>query len=422
MGCIPEKATLLIEDIMFHSPLGVHIYELSDGELYFNGFNPAADTILGIDHSEFLGVKIVEAFPNVGTIKDEYISVIIDGVPWSDRHVDYEDDNVGGVFSVYAFKISPNRLATTFEDITEKVKMENKLKDSEERFKLLSEANFEGIAITRDGIILDINEQFADMIGCTTEEVVGKHVTDYVAPDFRELVINNLSNQYEDPYEHIAQRKDGSHFPVEIHGRTLANGLRLTAVRDMTRYKESEKALRQSEEKYRELVEATGAAIYEIDFVTRKFTYVNDVMCKLTGWSKEELFELGPEDFLTKNGLAEFAQRLENLKLGEHISDTHEYEIRVKDGSMKWTLITAIFKEDIEKNIIGASVVAIDITEKKLAQIEAEQKEEIIFSHLEEKIREWRKEITLKSIATEAKLNAISSNINAINNSEVYQQ
>jgi hypothetical protein len=47
-------------------------------------------------------------------------------------------------------------------------------------------------------------------------------------------------NGYEKPYEHIAIKKDGTKFPVEIHGRTLADGLRLTAVRNMTRYKEVE--------------------------------------------------------------------------------------------------------------------------------------------------------------------------------------
>lgn len=290
-------------DVINSTPLGVHMYELVDGELYFCGYNPASDKILNIDHSPLVGMKIEHAFPDIKGIRDEYIKVIETGEAWIAKRVDYEDDKVKGSFSVYAFRTNKNKMATTFEDITIKSKIQDKLKDSQE--------------------------------------------------------------------------------------------------------------------KYKELVEATGAAIYEVDFVTRKFTYVNDVMCKLTGWSKEEFLELGPEDFLTEKGLREFAERLEALSQGKFIEHTHEYQIKIKDGSLRWSLITAIFKEDDKGNVLGASVVAIDITDKKMAEEEAKIKEEIIFSELEHRIHEWREEINLKSIANKVQLDEISLNIELMNKAGV---
>lgn len=181
---------------------------------------------------------------------------------------------------------------------------------------------------------------------------------------------------------------------------------------------ESERLL--SEEKYRNLVEVARAVMYEIDFRVMKFTYVNDELCRLTGWTREELLAMSATDLLTPRSLKEFGDRLAALKNGEYISASHEFEGFLKNGDIFWTLVTAAYKEDADRNIIGANVVAIDITEKKLAQFEAEHKEEIIFNNLEIKIQEWREEITLKSVATQAKLDKISLNINSMKTAEVH--
>jgi len=63
-----------------------------------------------------------------------------------------------------------------------------------------------------------------------------------------DLVRDNVKANYEEIYEHSAIKKDGTEFPVEIHARELPNGLRLTAIRDMSRYKEAEEKLRKKEE------------------------------------------------------------------------------------------------------------------------------------------------------------------------------
>ncbi len=184
------------------------------------------------------------------------------------------------------------------------------------------------------------------------------------------------------------------------------------------RFRNNQK-MKESKDRYKELVEATGASIYEIDFKTMRFIYVNDVMSKLTGWSREELLEIGPADFLTEKGIREFSGRIEALHRGEYISETHEYQIIVKDGSIKWAVITAAFREDEEGNITGASVVAIDITDRKIAEEQARQKEEIIFAELENKIHEWKEEIAEASIKQANEIRVINKNIESITNGVV---
>ena len=80
-------------------------------------------------------------------------------------------------------------------------------------------------------------------------------------------------------------------------------------------------------------------------------------------------------------------------------------------------MITAEYKEDENKNIIGANVVAIDITDKKLAEQEAEEKERIIFNKLETKIKEWRTELDQKvAYSKNNKLTTLDMNIEKISN------
>jgi len=181
-----------------------------------------------------------------------------------------------------------------------------------------------------------------------------------------------------------------------------------------------EKALKESEKQYREIVEATKAGVYEIDFVNDRFTYVNDVMCELTGWTKEELLSMGPSQLLTERSLNDWIERWAALNRGEYIDEAFEYEVKIKDGSTRWALVTAEFKENEKGVVVGARVIAIDITATKKAEQEAKNKEEIIFSQLEDKIHQWRDEISLKTLSHENQLNQISMGINSIaTNSEV---
>jgi PAS domain S-box-containing protein len=149
---------------------------------------------------------------------------------------------------LYKPEFNAGTLVRSLKYAIERRKLMSNLEESEKRFKLLSEASFEGVVISKGGVIVDINKQFADIIQCSQEDLIGQKVWKYVAQKDIDLVKDNVKANYEEVYEHTAIKKDGTEFPVEIHGKTLPNGLRLTAVRDMSRYKEAEENLRKKEE------------------------------------------------------------------------------------------------------------------------------------------------------------------------------
>jgi len=134
-------------------------------------------------------------------------------------------------------------LQASVQDITASRAAEQGLRESEERFRLLSEAAFEGVVITERGRVVHCNDDLAAMLGYTTEEMVGRPVQDFIAPEDAALVSERQQAEARERYEHLMVRKDGSRFPVEVQGRTipyLGRKLRLTAIRDISERRRSE--------------------------------------------------------------------------------------------------------------------------------------------------------------------------------------
>lgn len=117
------------------------------------------------------------------------------------------------------------------------------LRMSEERFRVLSEAAFEGIAVTERGVLLDVNEQFCRLTGYERSELVGRSVSDLTHSADRERVIENILVGRESITEHRVIRKDGATIMVEAQGKTMRHGSlerRFTSIRDITERKRME--------------------------------------------------------------------------------------------------------------------------------------------------------------------------------------
>lgn len=121
------------------------------------------------------------------------------------------------------------------------------LKDSEGRFRSLSDAAFEGIVISEKGSIREVNEAMIRMFGYEHQDFIGMSATDLVDPDLREEVSKKMISGYELPYESNCLKKDGNLFPVEVHGKMFSyknHQVRVTAIRDISdreRIKEEQK-------------------------------------------------------------------------------------------------------------------------------------------------------------------------------------
>ena len=180
------------------------------------------------------------------------------------------------------------------KQVSEGKRAEEALQAREEKFRALSEAAFETIFLSEKGICLGQNPAAEKMFGYTPSEAIGRAGTDWIAPESREMVKNNMLSGHERPYEAVALRKDGSTFPVEIQGKMICyqdRDIRVTSLCDITDRVLAEKALRESEERYRSLFDES---IDSIVFTNQggEVIDVNPAAMELFGYTKEEMFKM----------------------------------------------------------------------------------------------------------------------------------
>ncbi|BBE51860.1 Cyclic di-GMP phosphodiesterase Gmr [Ferriphaselus amnicola] len=119
-----------MRDIVENAPFGAHLYELMpDHSLIFVGANNAATSILGLDHQQFIGKTIEEAFPPLidSQILDAYRRVASTGVRFETEQFSYDGDKIHSVFEVHAFQTGKNRMAAFFSDVTERKRHEEQI-------------------------------------------------------------------------------------------------------------------------------------------------------------------------------------------------------------------------------------------------------------------------------------------------------
>ena len=138
---------------------------------------------------------------------------------------------------------------------------EERLTESEARYRQLSEAAFEGVFIHEMGVLLEHNDAITRMFGYEPEELIGKNIIDLVATDeSRPIIIERMRTRSKERYEVVVKRKDGTLMTSEVSARdSMYKGrpVRVTTVRDVSEHKKTEAMIRRRE---RQLAEAQAIA------------------------------------------------------------------------------------------------------------------------------------------------------------------
>jgi PAS domain S-box-containing protein len=131
--------------------------------------------------------------------------------------------------------------------------------------------------------------------------------------------------------------------------------------------RQAEEALRESETRYRQLVEYAPTAIYEADLTTGRLLSANEVLCEYSGYTRDELLALNPLDLMTEESQKLILQRMAGYAAGEPVPPNVEYKARSKTGREFWISTNAkyFYQEGLP---VRATVVAHDITERKQAE------------------------------------------------------
>jgi PAS domain S-box-containing protein len=264
----------------------------------------------------------------------------------------------------------------TIEDITQRKKAELALREREKRYRaLLEHSNDAVFIISLDLVHLEVNQRAADLLGYTVDEMVGMPVSEVVAkheyPDSMRIQKALIAGEPVPMYERIFRRKDGVEFPMEVTASLVTdvdgNPLHFQSIaRDITARKLAEEELRESEERFRSVVETSHNGILVVNEQYR-FVYVNDELCRMLGYSRKEILGHDFREFLDEESKSLVGDRYVRRQRGEEVPPRYEFNIVRKDKQKRRVEIsvTTITTSAGETQTVAQ---ILDVTERKQAE------------------------------------------------------
>ncbi len=363
---------------------------IKNSSLQYIQVNPAMEKLSGIPAEELKNKTDIDLFgENVGkhlmkvdrrVINGEIIegepTIPIRGIPHTFHtiKVPLKDSN-GNIFG----------LCGIARDITEGKKVEEALKESEEKYRLISENAKDMIAILNEKFKFEyINE-------ITTQKILGYSKDDLIGKDAVEFIHNddfkNLSKVFWESFkkgEAMAElrikKKDGTYIWVELGGKTFLDkegaikGVFVS--RDITNRKKVEEKLKESEKKYRGILENIIEGYFEVD-LKGNLIFFNDYMCKLVGYSRKDLIGMNYRDILDKETIEDVFKSFNKVYKNEIPTSNFESKVLRNDGKIRSFEGSIYLKYSTQGQKNGFYGFTRDITERKKAEqklIKSEEK------------------------------------------------
>jgi PAS domain S-box-containing protein len=271
-------------------------------------------------------------------------------------------------------------------DVTERKQVEETLRLSEERYRSVLEGIGEGY-YEQDlaGNFTFVNDSMCRMLGHSRKEILGTNYQAFLPKEDVKRVFKTWNKVYKTgkpfksfPLESI--RKDGTRVFLEVSVSPLRNkegeiiGFRSVA-RDVTERRQAEEALRQSEEKYRTVLEQMEESYYEVD-LAGNFTFFNDALCRRLGYSREELMRINYRVYTPPENVKKVLETYNRVyRTGEPVKSFPVERIR-KDGTRSFSESSVFLLRNEGGEIIGFRGLSRDITEHRQAEEALRRSEE----------------------------------------------
>jgi len=268
----------------------------------FTDLNRAGQRILRLDRNDVIGRRLTEVLPGI----DEF------GLPkvlhriWRTGRPEripptfYKDDRIEGWRENSVYRLPSGDVVSLFEDVTDRMRAERALRDSEERFRRISQSASDAIvSIDADGIIVSWNEAAERIFDYGSSEMIGQPLTRIIPERFRNLHTEGLKRIAAGGGYHVigktveleGVRADGTEVPIELSLSTWTMGRNryfTGLLRDISERQSTERALRENEAQLRSIIELEFVAIVIVD-ETSTIEFVNPAAEVLFGKSSEQL-------------------------------------------------------------------------------------------------------------------------------------
>ncbi|HEY55611.1 MAG TPA: PAS domain S-box protein [Dehalococcoidia bacterium] len=289
------------------------------------------------------------------------------------------------------------RIAKLEQAKTGRKRVEDGLVQPIEQFQALLEEAPIGVCNTDlKGKITYINKRFEEVSGYSRQEVVGKNgfKLGMFSVETLSLLAKRLSRRLRGSPSRLLEIqfkcKDGHWIWVAMEGKIMREkgipvGFQIIS-RDVTERKQAEEALRESGEWFRSIVENSQAGIMILDDAYH-VTYVNDQLCKISGYYRKEVVGQDFRQFLDEESKQLVADRYIRRQKGEEVPPRYEFNIVRKDGQKRRVEISSTVLKD-SAGIVKTVAQILDITERKQAE-EALQQSNRRFKDIAKNALEW---------------------------------
>jgi len=265
-----------------------------------------------------------------------------------------------------------------YEDITDLKQAEEALRESEEKYRTLLENMAEGyFEVDLAGNLTFVNDAECVVLGYSRQELIGMNNRQYTDKETAKKMFEAFNRLHTtgEPVKRLEEeviRKDGTRAIRELSATLIRDsagkplGFRATS-RDITERKRSEEAQRQSEERYRTIIENIQDGYFEVD-LAGNFTFVNDAECVILGYSRDELIGMNNRQYTDKENAKKLFQAFNKLyKTGEPVHGL-DLEVIRKDGTKAFDELSVSLIRDSEGKPVGFRGIARDVTERKRAE------------------------------------------------------
>ena len=381
-----QESESRLRELFKHMSSGVAIYEAKDNgkDFIIKDFNRAAEKIEKVKKEDIIEKNVLKVFPGVkdfGLFK-VFQEVYKTGMPQHHPISLYKDQRITGWRENYIYKLPSGEIVAVYDDITERKKAEEQIKDSEERLKILFDYAPDAYYISDlKGNFIDGNLAAERVIGYKREELIGssflklKLLSLADAAKAAKLLVKNLRGQPTGPDEFILNRKDKSKvtveistYPVKIKGRTLVLGI----ARDITERKQAEEEIRL----HAAMMDNVAEGVYLIGLDDLLIKWANEKFARMFGYDPGEM--VGKHVDIV-NAPTERTPTETRIAIVDVLKETGEWHGEVKnikrDGTHFWCYANVSLFEHPEH---GKVIVAVhtDITKRKQAEEKTRQKTE----------------------------------------------